>query len=520
MNRFFGYTRVSTAKQGLGVSLQEQKDAIVRYSERNRLEIVAWFEEQETAAKRGRALFNQMLKDLARGRADGVVIHKIDRSARNLKDWADLGELIDKGIEIHFANESLDLNSRGGRLSADIQAVVAADYIRNLREETRKGFYGRLKQGLYPLPAPLGYVDQGKGKPKEPDAVKAPLVKRAFELYASGGYSLDTLTAEVCKLGLISRAGRVIASSTISDMLNNPFYVGLIHLKRTGETFEGIHQPLVSKSLFDQVRRVLAGKANRGVTRHDFLFRHLLTCGTCEHSLTGESQKGRVYYRCHLRGCIKTCVRETAVENAILRKLSELQFTAEEKRYLHEKMASFKIDWAQDQQAQLNILELQNSKLRERLDRLTDAYIDRMIEKDVFETRKASLLARRRDLEEKITELREHGQSLPERVEEFFELASSAYYLYKSSDRVEKRDLLKRATSNRRVTGKTIDITLCFPFCALENRPKNPNGGPLRDRLRTFDDVLAKAREYLIENPTSRWGSARPTQEDYQAKAA
>jgi site-specific DNA recombinase len=70
------------------------------------------------------------------------------RSARNLKDWADLGELIDSDLEVHFANESLDLHSRGGRLSADIQAVVAADYIRNLREERIKGFYGRLKQGL------------------------------------------------------------------------------------------------------------------------------------------------------------------------------------------------------------------------------------------------------------------------------------------------------------------------------------------------------------------------------------
>ena len=85
------------------------------------------------------------------------IIHKIDRSARNLKDWSDLGEMIDSGIQVHFVNESLDLHSRGGRLSADIQAVVAADYIRNLREETRKGFYGRIKQGVYPLPAPLGY---------------------------------------------------------------------------------------------------------------------------------------------------------------------------------------------------------------------------------------------------------------------------------------------------------------------------------------------------------------------------
>src|SRR5712692_10597983 len=176
--QYFGYTRVSTAKQGeKGVSLQEQKDAITNYAHRFGLKISEWFEERETAAKRGRSVFTQMLRLLRQTKARGVIIHKIDRSARNLKDWADLGELIDSGIEVHFANESLDLHSRGGRLSADIQAVVAADYIRNLREETIKGFYGRLKQGLYPRPAPLGYLDMGQGQPKTPDPKTAPFIR-------------------------------------------------------------------------------------------------------------------------------------------------------------------------------------------------------------------------------------------------------------------------------------------------------------------------------------------------------
>src|SRR5580704_14649336 len=121
MNQYFGYIRVSTTKQGEhGVSLQQQREAIERYAQRNNCEVIQWFEEQETAAKRGRPLFGQMIRLLRRGRARGVIIHKIDRSARNLRDWADLGELIDQGVEVCFANESLDLNSRGGRLSADI----------------------------------------------------------------------------------------------------------------------------------------------------------------------------------------------------------------------------------------------------------------------------------------------------------------------------------------------------------------------------------------------------------------
>src|SRR5713226_4548043 len=198
MQQYFGYVRVSTVKQGeKGVSLQEQKDAIARYAQRYSLEISQWFEEWQTAAKRGRPLFTQMIRLLRQKKAQGVIIHKIDRNARNLKDWADLGEMIDAGIEVHFANESLDLHTRGGRLSADIQAVVAADYIRNLREETKKGFYGRLKQGFYPLRAPIGYLDQGKAKPKTLDPVKGPLVRKAFELYATARYSFETLREEL-----------------------------------------------------------------------------------------------------------------------------------------------------------------------------------------------------------------------------------------------------------------------------------------------------------------------------------
>lgn len=198
MKSCFAYIRVSTVRQGEhGVSLREQREAIQRYALRNTLTITAWFEEKETAAKRCRPVFNLMLKQLKQRKAHGVIIHKIDRGAGNLKDWADLGELIDQGIEIHFATESLDLRSRGGRLSADIQAVVAADFIRNLREETRKGFYDRLKQGLSPLPAPLGYKNAGAGKVKEPDPARAPLIRRAFELYATGRYSLDTLGEEL-----------------------------------------------------------------------------------------------------------------------------------------------------------------------------------------------------------------------------------------------------------------------------------------------------------------------------------
>lgn len=195
MKSCFGYIRVSTQKQGEGVSLEAQKEAITAFASRQNLHVIEWFAEKETAAKSGRPIFTRMLKLLDRGKATGLIIHKIDRSARNLKDWAIISDLSDKGIDVHFATESLDFRSRGGRLTADIQAVIAADFIRNLREETKKGIDGRLKQGLYPFRAPIGYLDNGGGKPKTPCPVKGPLIKRLFTLYASGSHSLRSLLA-------------------------------------------------------------------------------------------------------------------------------------------------------------------------------------------------------------------------------------------------------------------------------------------------------------------------------------
>lgn len=187
MKSYFAYIRVSTVKQGeQGSSLSEQRDAITAFAARQGLPIRAWFEERETAAKSGRGEFSRMLAALKKGKAAGVIFHKIDRSARNLKDWSTIQELADQGIDVRFTQESINLASNEGKLTGDFLAVISSHYIRNLREEVKKGIRGRLKQGLYPLQAPIGYLDQGSAKPKIPDPVRAPFVRAAFELYADG----------------------------------------------------------------------------------------------------------------------------------------------------------------------------------------------------------------------------------------------------------------------------------------------------------------------------------------------
>lgn len=318
MTGFIAYVRVSTAKQGEhGASLSAQREAIERYALAHRLPITAWYEETCTAAKVGRRVFNVILEELEHGKASGLIMHKIDRGARNLRDWAVLGELLDRGIDVRFAHEQMDLRSRSGRLSADIQAVVAADFIRNLREETRKGLYARLRQGLYPLPAPLGYLDCGRGRPKVPDPDRAHLVRRAFVQYASGLYTLRALCTELRRAGLTNRAGTPISINGLSVLLKNPFYVGTIRIRRTNGEYPGIHEPLVSRTCFETVQGVLKSRCPRrrrtGRARHRYS--RMLRCGSCSLHLIGEIQKARTYYRCHQ--CPGTSIREDAIDAGI-----------------------------------------------------------------------------------------------------------------------------------------------------------------------------------------------------------
>jgi site-specific DNA recombinase len=487
MKTHYAYIRVSTVKQGeKGSSLQEQRAAIEAYAQRFGLTISEWFEEQETAAKLGRPVFTRMLRALDKGHAAGVITHKIDRSARNLKDWAALGELLDRGIELHFAHESIDLNSRGGRLSADIQAVIAADFIRNLRDEVRKGFYGRLKQGLYPLRAPIGYLDAGGGQPKRIDPLKGQLITTAFDLYATGNWSLDTLAKEMHGRGLRNNANSGISLNGWSTILNNPFYVGLVRIRRTGEMFQGVHSPLVHKSTFDAVRAILRGRLADRVTKHRLRYRRLIRCASCSRSLIGERRKGHTYYRCHTSSCPSINLREELISAALQVQCKPFELTDEEWDVVRHDMVATLQDQRIDGQKEIKALALNIAAVDERLDRLTDAYIDKLVERDLYLQRKAGLLDDRASFSARKASLEAKGSDLTQRAEKNLGLAKTLGILNISENDEKIREILKYTTSDLIASPKKLYIAWRNPFLAVANRTSFTSGGPYRGVPRTF----------------------------------
>lgn len=487
MKRCYAYVRVSTNKQKKeGVSLEAQEEVIKAYATSNDLTITKWFVETKTAAKRGRGQFREMIGLLRRGSADGLIIHKVDRSARNLRDWADLADLMDNGVELHIALDSMEVSSRGERLYADVQAVVAADYIRNLREETRKGFYGRLKQGLYPLPAPVGYLNQGGGQVKLIDPMKGALVQESFERYSSGDYSLKTLLAEMTDRGLRNTKDGKISLNGISRLLNNPFYYGVIRLKSTGEHFEGKHEPLITKWQYERVQEILTGRCPKRGTTHNYTYRRLFSCGLCGRKLIGETQKGHIYYRCHTKHCQTKCLREEVMHESLSNSLSSLRFTGDE-LHLAETLLDDLI--AKSFQVSQSVNESYGRDMRnvdDRISRLTDLLIDGLIDRDVFEIKKNALLERKLSVRDKLKANDENAGWIAEKVRETLELAKRASTSYEIADCIDKRRLVIQTTSNRIVTGKNVSTELQFPFAAIANRHLVSIGDPCRGVPRTF----------------------------------
>lgn len=499
---YLAYIRVSTAKQGeQGVSLFEQRDAIVRYAEKHGLTIQEWFEERETAAKQGRPVFSAMLRLLQSSKAAGLIIHKVDRSARNLRDWADIGDLIDSGVDVRFAHESLDMQSRSGRLAADVQAVFAANFIRNNRDECRKGIIGRLKQGLYPRPAPLGYLDGGKGRPKIPDPVKAPLVRAAFDLYATGRFTLETLATELQRRGLRNSRNKPLSINAVSELLNNPFHAGVIRIQRTGATYPGIHEPLISPALFARVQQLLKGKATTGPWKHDYLFRRTLRCRHCHQALIGERQKGRIYYRCHTKGCITKTVREDDVDAAIAEAMNAVQLADADAKMADERLAVMESKTAETAKSEQQTASLQLAAVKDRLNRLTDAYLDGVIDRQQLDQRKETLLLEQKGLETRLHEIQSGAGSLMEQLRNVLELAKSAWLTYKTLPASMKREMLRVLTSNRIVDGKNVLVELREDFAVLAGGLKLMCGAPHRDNARMWDEVLAELQRVLSQHP-------------------
>ncbi|MEI9933170.1 MAG: recombinase family protein [Rhizomicrobium sp.] len=341
----------------------------------------------------------------------------------------------------------------------------------------------------------------GGGKLKEIDPIQGPLVRRAFELYASGEYNFHTLRAELNKSGLRTRTGKPISLDSLTHILNNPFYIGLIFIKKTKETFLGKHEPLISKNLFDQVQFQLRGNRLAGAAwTHEYTFRRMIRCAHCGRTLIGERQKQRyVYYRCHERACGGVCISEVAVDASYNKAFSMCVFSQDEVEDFRDMLAVLKAGQVEERKNHEEGLRLAIVRCDERLSRLTDALLDETLDKEQYQKKNAELLRERRALLDRMNEGAE-ARSLADLVAEYLEFSNTCEVQYSSGQVSEKRKAAVWATSNFTGSGKNPAITLKSPLQeALEYRISQSSALHPDDRRtrvkKLFDSRPASVRD-------------------------
>jgi DNA invertase Pin-like site-specific DNA recombinase len=312
--RYILYARKSTESEERQVlSIEAQVSELKEFAAKEKLEIVASLSEAQTAKEPGRMKFAEMLSFLQAGKADGILSWHPDRLARNSIDGGQIVYLLDTGIikDLKFPTFWFD-NTPQGKFMLNIAFGQSKYYIDNLSENIRRGHRAKLRRGVFPGFAPLGYSNNHRTRDIDIDPEKATLVRKGFELYATSKYTLKQIARALKDLGLRSYKGNVLSVSCVQRLLQNHFYYGIFKFK--GETHQGTHEPLVPKKLFDECQEVMKNRGHIKTRKAEktFPFRGLFTCGECGCAITAELQKGHNYYRCTKKKvtCSQKYVRE------------------------------------------------------------------------------------------------------------------------------------------------------------------------------------------------------------------
>ncbi len=474
------YVRVSSKEQEReGFSIPAQKKFLNAYAIDNGFTVVKTFEESESAKTAGRTQFKAMLLFLkAHPEIKIVLVEKTDRLYRNMKDYNALN-FEELNLQIHLAKEGeiLSKESRSHqKFIHGIKVLMAKNYSDNLSEEVIKGMSQKATQGLWPSVAPMGYLNNKLDHTIEPDPVRGPFIAKGFELAATGQYSLARLKRLLWEMGLRStRSKAELSKSRTQGLLTNPIYYGDFVWK--GQLFKGNHKPLISKHVFDQVQVQMGFVKRAKVSKNNFAFMGLMTCGHCGCSITAHEKTKKsglkyIYYHCtsgkgKCEG--RTYLREEIIENAFAEALAGLKIPDDVVEWTKNALIESHTAEKEFHSTQVANLEKQYRTLQTKIEKSYDDKLAGSIDQDFWIEMNSRFRSEQSKIEEQLSGLREANTAYIDQGIHLMNLASRAADLFKNMNSDEKRELMNLVLSNPRILNGSIEYDLKKPFSMFTN---------------------------------------------------
>jgi site-specific DNA recombinase len=463
--KFFLYVRKSTDEPERQVlSIEAQLFELRQYAKKEGLNVVREYTESKTAKEPGREIFNEMIASIEEGKSQGILAWHPDRLARNSIDGGRIIYFIDTGkiISLKFPTFWFDPTPQG-KFMLSIAFGQSKYYVDNLSENVKRGIRQKLRNGIWPAWAPLGYINDKNNHCIIVDKEKAKFIKKAFELYATGEYPIAQIRKIINTAGLVGRKGKMLSVSNYQYILKNKIYYGMIEYG--GELYDGKHKPIITKKLFDKCQEVMRQKSKpKGRKLKPYMYRGFFRCGECGCFITTETQKGYNYLRCTKRKnpCLQRYTREEIITSQIKEKIKKVSLSS---AWVNASIAELEKERKDINQAESSFAQRMQDELLEieiKLDRLLDLYLEGSLKQTEYITKKQKLILAKKDLEEKISAYGRKGNNRFELAVKFLKDTNQAEKCAKKENPEKSRDFLKKIGSNFRIADRRL-------VCDLKN---------------------------------------------------
>jgi site-specific DNA recombinase len=330
------YIRVSSLSQVDGHSLDAQERLFFDLCKNRGWQPMKIYREEGKSAHvdsiAKRPVFRQLLEDTAKNQFDLVVVHTLDRWARNLKVMLESFSILAKhNVTIASISENIDYSTPQGKLFIQMLGSFAEYFSGSLSHHVTKGMDQRAFEGRHVGGIPFGYescwIEENEERkrrcnpehqgglhihPKE-----GPAVTEIFKRYSSGSTTMghlavwlndhDFRTRNTKKLpdasGNMVGGPRLFTSASVRWIIHNPFYTGKVPYK--GKLLAGSHEPLVRTELFNLVQAISKKNCGRSQLFKDsperiYLLKGIIRCAYCGMPMWAQTyHNGLPYYREH-----------------------------------------------------------------------------------------------------------------------------------------------------------------------------------------------------------------------------
>ena len=491
MLKYFIYCRKSSEEEERQIlSIEAQLAELREFAKQNNLFVVKEFTESKTAKEPGREVFNFMLSEIEKGHASGILAWNPDRLARNSIDGGRIIYLVDTGKiqSLKFPTFWFEPTPQG-KFMLSVAFGQAKYYTDNLRENILRGIRQKLRRGELPAKAPLGYFNEPRLRTIEPDTKTFKKVKKCLEAFATGEYTLTKIQSKMFSLGLVGKDGKPLHLSTIQGILTNPFYYGMFLYR--GELYQGSHKPMITKKLFDKIQEALKQNSRPRKKRKEkqFLFLGFARCGECGYMITAERHIKKsglefVYYRCTHKSKTKKCsqnrfLREEALSQQVKEICQKVSLSDDWREKYLAKVSEWEKENRQSSELFAQNLKAELEKVKAKINRLMDAYLEGDLELPEFQLKKNELMTQKKTLEEKLSDFERKGNHWLELVRNWIIEANQAKNFVLQENFSEMKNFLQKIGSNRKIKDQKLEIEFKKPwnylyFLPAEARAPSP----------------------------------------------